>query len=93
MPNLANSIDVSVKTARRYLRKFRILMAESNNEKKLESMFYEADIIEVGGRNPRGKRGKVSENKQKVLMVLSTGEDNKHPRYMKLHVDEGLREC
>lgn len=28
-------------------------MAESNNEKKLESMFYEADIIEVGGRNPR----------------------------------------
>ena len=92
MPNLANSIDVSVKTARRYLRKFRILMAESNNEKKLESMFYEADIIEVGERNPRGKRGKVSENKQKVLMVLSTGEDNKHPRYMKLHVDEGLRE-
>lgn len=60
--------------------------------RKLESMFYKADIIEVGGRNPRGKRGKVSENKQKVLMMLSTGEDNKHPRYMKLHVDEGLRE-
>lgn len=33
-------------------------MAESNNEKKLESMFYEADIIEVGGRYPGGKRGK-----------------------------------
>ena len=29
---------------------------------------------------------KVSENKQQVLMVLSTGEDNKYPRYMKLHV-------
>ncbi|MST88852.1 hypothetical protein FYJ79_04560 [Sharpea azabuensis] len=67
-------------------------MSESNNEKKRELMFYEADIIEVGGRNPRGKRGKGSENKQQVLMVLSAGEDNKHPRYMKLHVDEGLRE-
>lgn len=89
VPDLANSIDVSVKTARRYLRKFRILMDESNNEKKLESMFYEADIIEVGGRYPGGKRGKGSENKQKVLMVLSTGEDNKHPRYMKLHVLSG----
>ena len=61
-------------------------MTESNNEKKLESMFYETDIIEVGGRYPGGKRGKVSENKQQVLMVLSTGEDNKYPRYMKLHV-------
>lgn len=66
--------------------KFRILMAESNNEKKLESMFYEADIIEVDGRNSSGKRGKGSENKQQVLMVLSTSEDNKYPRYMKLHV-------
>ena len=57
-PDLANSIDVSVKSAQRYLRKFRILMAESNNEKKLESMFYETDIIEVDGRYPGGKRGK-----------------------------------
>ena len=64
-------------------------MAESNNEKSLESLFYEADIIEVGGRNPGGKRGKGSENKQHVLMVLSTGEDNKYPRYMKLHVLPG----
>ena len=40
----------------------------------------------VGGRYPGGKRGKGSENKQQVLMVLSTGEDNKYPRYMKLHV-------
>ena len=47
----------------------------------MESIFYEADIIEVGG-----KRGKGSENKQQVLMVLSTEEDNKYPRYMKLHV-------
>jgi len=88
-PNLANTIDVSIKTARRYLRKFRILMAESNNEKKLELMFYKADITEVGGRYPGGKRGKGSENKQQVLMVLSTGEDNRHPRYMKLHVLSG----
>lgn len=64
-------------------------MAESNNEKRLESNFYEADIIEVGGRNPGGKRGKGSGNKQQVLMVLSTGEDNKYPRYMKLHVLPG----
>ena len=88
-PDLANSIDVSVKTARRYLRKFRILMAESNNEKKLESMVYEADIIEVGGRCPGGKHEKGSENNQQVLMVLSTSEDKKYPRYMKLHVLPG----
>ena len=88
-PDLANNIDVSVKTARRYLRKFRILMAECNNEKNLESMFYEADIIEVGGRNPGGKRGKGLENKQQVLMVLSTDGDNEYPRHMKLHVLPG----
>ena len=29
---------------------------------------------------------KGSENKQQVLLLLSTGEDNKYPRYMKLHV-------
>ena len=64
-------------------------MAESNNEKKLESMVYEADIIEVGGRCPGGKHEKGSENNQQVLMVLSTSEDKKYPRYMKLHVLPG----
>lgn len=34
-PDRSNNIDVSVKTARRYLRKFRILMAESNNKKNM----------------------------------------------------------
>lgn len=39
----------------------------------------------VDGRNPGGKSGKGSENKQQVLIVLSTSEDNKCLRYMNLH--------
>lgn len=54
-------------------------MAESNNEKNLESMFHEADIIELNGRDQGYKRGKGSENKQQLLVVLSAGEDNKYP--------------
>ncbi|WP_154514327.1 hypothetical protein [Sharpea porci] len=54
-------------------------MAESNNEKNLKSMFHEADIIELNGRDQGYKRGKGSENKQQLLVVLSAGEDNKYP--------------
>lgn len=49
--------DVSYPTARKLLRKCRIMMAESNNEKILDSSFYEIDFIEVGGQR-EGKPGK-----------------------------------
>lgn len=45
-PDLANYMDISPKSARKYAKKFRILMAESNNEKKLYAQFYETDTIE-----------------------------------------------
>ena len=48
--DVANMADISYPTARKLLRKCRILMAESNNEKILESNFYEIDFIEVGGK-------------------------------------------
>ena len=59
-------------------------MAESNNEKYLQSKFYEIDILEIGGHHS-GKRGKGSENKQPTLLVLSTAENNNYPQYIKLH--------
>lgn len=81
---LANKMDVSVKTARRYARKFRILMAESNLEKILNASYYEIDIIEVGGKKSDGRRGKAAD-KQQVLMTLSTEAKNECPLYIKLH--------
>ena len=87
-PDMANRMDVSVKTARRYLRKFRILMADSNNDHILDSQFYEADIIEVGGRKKNGQRGRAADKSQ-VLLVLATEQDNRYPTYMKLHVLPG----
>lgn len=81
---LATYMDVNPKTARKFNKKCRILMAESNNAKTLKSKFYEIDILEVGGQHC-GKRGKGSENKQPTLLVLSTGEDNNYPQYVKLH--------
>lgn len=81
---LANYMDVNVKTARKFSKKCRILMAESNNSKTLQNSFYEIDILEIGGHHT-GKRGKGSENKQPTLLVLSTFEDNKYPQYIKLH--------
>lgn len=53
------------------------MMAESNNEKILDSSFYELDFIEVGGQR-EGKPGKGAD-KQPVPIVLSTDKYNKYP--------------
>lgn len=64
-------------------------MDERNNEKRLESKFSEAVIIEVGGRNPGGKRGKSSGIKhQYMLMVLSSRRLQQYPRLMEHNVQE-----
>ena len=81
---IANHAEISYHTARKLLRKCRILMAESNNEKILESEFYEIDFIEVGGKK-EGKPGKGAD-KQPVLMILSTDKLNKYPQYVKYHI-------
>ena len=68
---LANYMDVNVKTARKFCKKCRSLMAKNNNSKILQSSFYEIDILEIGGHH-KGKHGKGSENKQPTLLVLYT---------------------
>ena len=75
--DIANMAGVSYPTARKLIRKCRMMMAESNNEKILESSLYEIDFIEVGGQK-EGKPGKGAD-KQPVLMVLSTDKYNKYP--------------
>ena len=77
-------MDVNVKTARKFCKKCKSLMAENNNSKILQSSFYEIDILEISGHH-KGKHGKGSENKQSTLLVLSTLEDNNYPQYVKLH--------
>ena len=52
--NWLNYVDANVKTARKFSKKCRILMAESNNSKILQSSFYEIDILEIGGHH-KGK--------------------------------------
>lgn len=76
---MGNLINTSSKTASKWINKFRILMAESNNDHFLESRFYDLDVLEVGG-----KRGKCAD-KQPVVIILVTAEDNKYPTYVKLH--------
>lgn len=83
-PDLANAMDVCTKTAQRYIRRFRTMMAENNNQKVLDAMYYEIDIIEYGGVEHGGKRGKGADKAQ-VFMALSTDAYNKYPRYMMLH--------
>ncbi|MBP3276221.1 MAG: hypothetical protein J6L95_05290, partial [Kandleria sp.] len=81
---LANYMDVNVQTAQKFRKKCRILMAESNNSKKLHNSLYEIDILEIGGHHDR-KRGKGPENRHPTLLILSTSEDNEYPQYIKLH--------
>lgn len=81
---MGNLINTSSKTAGKWIRKFRILMAESNNDHLLESKFYDLDILEVGGKRPGGKRGKGAD-KSPVVIILGTTQDNKYPTFVKLH--------
>lgn len=81
---MGNLINTSSKTAGKWIRKFRILMAESNNDHFLESHFYDLDVLKVGGKKTGGKRVKGAD-KQPVTITLGTAEDNKYPAYLKLH--------
>lgn len=51
----------------------------------MDAMYYEIDIIEYGGVEHGGKRGKGSDKTQ-TFMALSTDAYNEYPRYMMLHV-------
>ncbi len=59
-------------------------MAQSNSEKFLYSLFYEADASYIGSVS-EGKVGRSSD-KQPFLIVLSTDQENKYPRFVKLRL-------
>lgn len=80
--SLAEQLKVNYKTALLLNTKCRILMRESNNEKVLNSKFYESDVVYIGAPSS-GKRGLGTE-KQPCLVVLSTDAKNKYPRHIKL---------
>ena len=47
---MASQLDVNYKTALKLCSKCRILMAQSNSENILDSMFYEADTVYIGAK-------------------------------------------
>ena len=49
---MASQLDVNYKTALKLCGKCRALMAMSNSENMLDSMFYEADTVYIGAKTP-----------------------------------------
>jgi len=89
---LRSHLDVNYKTALLLCRKCRILMQDSNSNQKLNALFYESDTAYIGAKSKEpGHRG-MGTTKQPFLAILSTGEENKYPHYVKLYpmpVDSG----
>ena len=61
-------------------------MAQSNSEKILDSMFYEADTAYIGSRSDEEHHQGCATEQQPFLAVLTTKKENSHPMYVKLHV-------
>ena len=81
---ISSALDINYKSALLLIRKCRILMSQSNSEKVLDSMFYEADASYIGSVS-EGKVGRSSD-KQPFLIVLSTDQENQFPRFIKLRL-------
>ena len=78
---LRSHLDVNIKTAQLLATKCRILMSLSNAKRLLDSPFYESDVCFIGSPT-KGKPGRSTE-KQPVLAILSTQQDNNYPMYLK----------
>lgn len=88
---MRSHLDVNYKTACLFNNKCRMLMSMDEGQKLLDSAFYEADILEIGGKDEgKGKRGRGS-NKQNVLLILSTQKENEYPQYIKLKMMKGYQ--
>lgn len=83
---MANHLDVNYKTALLLCRKCRILMASSNSERILDSMFYEADVVYIGSKSKKQGCEGCGTEQQPFLALLSTSKENSYPQYIKLHV-------
>lgn len=82
--NLCSMLDVNYKTALLLKTKCRILMSSSNSEKILDSLFYKADIFNIGATS----KSKVvhATEQQLILSILSIDKKNKYPRYIILRL-------
>ena len=76
--DLCSILDVNYKTALLLENKCRILMSLSNSDKLLNSLFYEADVFNIGAKS-KNKAGRASEQ-QPILGILSTDKENNYPR-------------
>ena len=83
---MRTQLDVNYKTALLLCRKCRILMAQSNSEKILDSMFYEADTAYIGSKSKEEHHQGCGTEQQPFLAILSTEKENNIPLYIKLHV-------
>ncbi len=59
-------------------------MSDSNCTKKLDSLFYESDTAYIGAKSKEPGHQGMGTTKQPILTILSTGEENKYPYYLKL---------
>lgn len=82
---LATQLDINYKSALLLARKCRILMAQSNSEQILDSMFYEADTTYIGAKSKGENKQGVGTEQQSFLSMLSTKVENQYPQYIKLH--------
>lgn len=83
---LASELDINYKTALLLARKCRILMANSNSMKVLDSMFYEADTAYIGSKSKEANHQGCGTEQQPFLIALSTAKENSVPLYLKLQV-------
>lgn len=81
---MQHQLGVNYKTALLLCRKCRVLMSQSCAEKVLDSLFYEADVAYIGSESKESGHQGLGTEKQAFFVVLSTGEDNKYPQYIKL---------
>ena len=83
---LASELNVNYKTALLLSRKCRLLMAKSNSENLLDSMFYESDTAYIGSKSKESGFQGCGTQQQPVLFMLSTKIENSIPLYLKMHV-------
>ena len=83
--DMRSYLDVNFKTALLLCRKCRILMAESNSDKILDSMFYEANTAYIGDSSKGEHKQGMATDKQPFLAILSTLQENRYLQYLKLY--------
>lgn len=81
---LANELEVNYKTALLLCRKYRILISQSKSDKILDGLFYETDVSYICSKSKEERKLGVVTEQQPFLVVLSTDQENKYPKFIKL---------